>query len=36
VQKLVTDGVYRSPTLREHTALVVATGAQNMDLVLGG
>ena len=35
VQKLVTDDVYRSSVLPEQTALVVATGAQNLDLVLG-
>jgi uncharacterized linocin/CFP29 family protein len=35
VQKLVTDGVYRSPVIPEGTAVVVATGAQNMDLALG-
>ncbi|HEX2170906.1 MAG TPA: family 1 encapsulin nanocompartment shell protein [Dehalococcoidia bacterium] len=35
VQKLISDGVFRSPVIPEGTAIVVATGAQNMDLVLG-
>lgn len=35
IQKLVTDGVFRSPVIPEGNAIVVATGAQNLDLVLG-
>lgn len=35
VQKLISDGVYRSPAVPENTAVVVATGAQNLDLVIG-
>lgn len=35
VQKLVTAGVYVTPVLPEPTAIVVSTGAQNMDLVIG-
>ena len=35
VQKLATAGVYRSPSIPDGRAVVVATGASNMDLVVG-
>jgi uncharacterized linocin/CFP29 family protein len=35
VQKLVTDGVFRSPVLPDGVAVVVATGEENMDLAVG-
>lgn len=35
VRELVTDGVFQSPVLKGDDALVVATGQENMDLVVG-
>lgn len=34
IQKLTRDGVYQTPLIPENTALVIATGAQNMDIAV--
>ena len=34
VRELVTAGVYQTPALTEHQAVLVSTGPQNMDLAI--
>lgn len=34
VRKLVTDGVYQSPLIKDGSGMIVATGAQNFDLAV--
>lgn len=35
IRELVTDGVYQTPVMKGNTGLLVATGKQNLDLVIG-
>jgi len=35
IEKLVTNGIYPTPVLPEGTAVLVAVGSENMDIVIG-
>jgi uncharacterized linocin/CFP29 family protein len=35
IRELITDGIFQSPVLKEEEAVVLATGRENLDLVIG-